>query len=122
MAIFINHTNHPLARWSAAQRAAAEEYGEIVDLPFPDIAPEWDEAAVARLADEQAERILMQSPAAVLCQGEFTYSYALIRRLVAAGIPVLAACSRRESYETPDVAGHTTRTSVFAFVRFRRYV
>ena len=121
MAIFINHTNHPSARWSAAQRAAAEEYGGIVDLPFPDIAPEWDEAAVARLADEQAAQILAQAPAAVLCQGEFTYSYRLIQRLIGAGIPVLAACSRRESHETTDTAGHTTRTSIFAFARFRRY-
>lgn len=122
MAIFINHTNHPSARWSAAQRAAAEGYGEIVDLPFPDIAPDWDEAAVARLADRQAAAILGQAPAAVLCQGEFTYSYALIRRLAAAGIPVLAACSRREAQESIDASGHTLRTSVFAFLRFRRYL
>ena len=56
MAIFINHTNHPSARWSAAQRAAAEGYGEIVDLPFPDIAPDWDEAAVARLLTRSKRR------------------------------------------------------------------
>ena len=33
--IFVNHTNHPSARWSAEQISAAQVYGEILDMPFP---------------------------------------------------------------------------------------
>lgn len=121
MTIFINHTNHPSEKWSAAQRQAAEAFGEIVDVPFPAIPPEWDEHQVAKLAASEAEELLAEHPAAVLVQGEFTYTYALIEHLRAAGIPALAACSRREAVETVAPDGSTVRTSTFRFLRFRRY-
>ena len=52
--MFINHTNHASAKWSAAQKEAAHAWGEIEDLPFPDIGADWDEERVARLAEENA--------------------------------------------------------------------
>ena len=55
---FINHTNHPSARWEEAQRCAAEAYGVIADIPFPQIPADWDEDAVRRLAEENAREIL----------------------------------------------------------------
>ena len=30
--MFINFTNHPSAQWSAEQKAAAQAYGEVIDL------------------------------------------------------------------------------------------
>ena len=118
---FINHTNHPSARWEEAQRCAAEAYGVIADIPFPQIPADWDEDAVRRLAEENARVILARSPAAVLVQGEFTYTYALINLLKAAGIPVLFACSERHVSERVNEAGETVRESRFAFCRFRVY-
>ena len=67
--MFVNFTNHPSGSWSAAQRRAAQVYGEILDLPFPDVPPTLSAAEVAALADEWAARILALRPACVLCQG-----------------------------------------------------
>ena len=118
---FINHTNHPFARWEEGQSQAARAYGEIVDLPFPQIPADWDEAEVSALAQENADKILACRPAAVLVQGEFTYTYAIVARLKAAGIPVLSACSERCVREYTDENGQTVRESRFVFCRFRTY-
>lgn len=120
--IFINYSNHPSARWSVAQREAAEAYGAIVDMPFPDIEPTWDAAQVGALADTVAAEIIAKKPAAVLCQGEFTYTFALIERLRKVGITVVAACSERVVHETVDEEGVSHKTAEFSFVQFRQFV
>lgn len=118
---FVNYTNHRAALWSDAQKRAAEIYGDIVDIPFREVPPNADEAEVARIADEELKKILAYRPAAVLCQGEMTLMYALVKRLTCLNIPVLAACSRRESIERLCGDGATVRESVFRFVRFRQF-
>ena len=119
--MFINHTNHASAKWPTAQKEAAHAWGEIEDLPFPDIGADWDEERVAALAAETAAKIIAQQPAAVLCQGEFTYVYRLVSLLLAAGIPALAASSRREAIETQAADGSSQKMSRFVFTRFRQY-
>lgn len=52
--MFINFTNHPSAQWSAEQKAAAQAYGEVIDLAFPAIDPAADEAALDSLASAYA--------------------------------------------------------------------
>lgn len=121
MSIFINHTNHPSSAWSAAERTAAAAYGDIVDLPFPLIDPEEDGAAVAARAAAAVQDILARQPAAVLCQGESTYVYAVVRGLRAHGIPVLAATSDRVLSVTRCPDGSTEKRSRFEFIRFRAY-
>jgi len=121
MTTFINHTNHPSSRWEEGQRQAAEAYGTIDDLPFPSIPAAWDEVAVRRLAEEKAQEILARKPMAVLVQGEFTYSFALVCLLKKAGITVLSACSERHVGERTDENGETIRESRFSFCRFRVY-
>ncbi len=121
MNVFINHTNHPSASWGDAQRQAAEAYGEIQDIPFPAIPADWSEEDVAELARASGEKILAQRPAAVLCQGEFTYVFALTSLLMAHDIPVLAATSEREVVECRREDGQTEKVSRFVFSRFRRY-
>lgn len=118
---FINHSNHPSARWSYAQRKAAEAYGPIEDMPFPNIEPMWSEEQVAALADENGAAIIAKQPAAVLCQGEFTYTFALIERLRKAGITVVAACSERVVHETVDGDGVSHKTAEFSFIQFRKF-
>ena len=81
--MFINFTNHPSAQWSAEQKAAAQAYGEVIDLAFPAIDPAADEAALDSLASAYAARILHMNPDAVLCQGEFTFVYRVVLRLEA---------------------------------------
>lgn len=119
---FINYTNHPSVNWSKEQLQAARTYGEIIDMAFPEIEPQWDEEQVASLACQQAEEIIAQKPVAVLVQGEFTFSYMLISLLLQADIKVLAACSQRCTESVINEKQETIRRSVFKFVRFRQYL
>lgn len=98
--MLINFTNHPSTQWSAEQTAAAQRYGKVIDLAFPAIDPATNEAVLDSLAAVYADHILHLDPDAVLCQGECTFVYRVVQRLEAAGIPTLAACSRRKSQET----------------------
>ena len=76
--IFLNHTNHPSDKWSSEQIAAAEIFGEIIDLPFPAIPPEFEKEEVAKKVAENLKKILSLEPVAVLCQGEFNYTFAMV--------------------------------------------
>ena len=119
--MFINFSNHPSARWSTGQQEAAQRYGEVTDVAFPAIDPAADEAALDSLAAVYVRHILYLNPDVVLCQGESTFAYRVVRMLEAQGIPVLAACSRREVQETVCPDGSTRRQSIFVFAGFRRY-
>lgn len=119
--MLVNFTNHPAARWSQPQQEAARRWGAVVDLPFPEVDPADDEASLDAIAGLWAGRILELEPDAVLCQGECTLSYRVTRLLLAAGVPVLAACTRRQSAEQLQPDGSTLKRSIFGFVRFRRY-
>ena len=119
--IFINHTNHPTARWCAEQISAAKVYGEIVDMSFPAIDDEATAQEVRELAEANVEKILSLKPAAALCQGEFNYTFALVERLKTFGVPVLAATSKRVSDEEILPDGSTRQVSTFRFVQFREY-
>ena len=118
--VFVNHTNHPSAQWSDAQREAAEAYGSIIDMPFPSVSPCAEPEEVLELVQAHLSKILSLEPTAVLCQGEFNYTFAMVERLKQIGITTLAACSERVTKEV--VQGDcTTRVSHFRFVQFRPY-
>lgn len=119
--MFINYSNHPSALWSKEQLAAAAVYGQIRDIPFLSVFPDLDEYGVSALAEQEYEKIMALQPDAVMCQGEFTLAFALIDRLLDAHIPVLAACSQRETKERITDTGETERISTFRFIRFRQY-
>lgn len=121
MSIFVNFSNHMSAMWSEAQKQSAKEYGEVVDLPFPNVPSKASEAEVEKLAEDYVQRILEYQPAAVMCQGEFTLAYAVIKRLLAQGITVVAACAERQVEEEMDERGQLVKKVVFAFAGFRRY-
>lgn len=113
---FINFTNHPSDKWEPEQRQDALKYGEIIDMPFPEVDAEADEAVVNEIASFYVRKILELQPDAVLCQGEFCLTFQVVTMLKAQGITVLAACSKREV----KVYGNKKET-VFKFVRFRKY-
>lgn len=79
--MFINFSNHPSAGWSAEQTAAAIEFGDIVDLPFPNVPAGADTAAVSELADEYCAKILPLRADVVLVQGEMSLLFAVAGRL-----------------------------------------
>ena len=92
-----------------------------MEVAFPQTEATWDEAEVDSLARENAGRILALKPSAVLVQGEFTYSYAIIGYLLKAKIDVLAACSERCTECFVNEQQETVKRSVYKFVRFRSY-
>ena len=118
---FVNLSNHPSSKWSEKQLNEAYKYGDIVDIDFPSIRAEAGEEEITSLATVYAEQITALQPAAVMCQGEFTFVYALVRLLTARGIPCVAACSARSVMESVDEDGNTKKLAVFEFVRFRKY-
>lgn len=113
---FVNFSNHPSDKWETKQRQSALAYGEIVDLPFPEVDAEADETRIEDMAAAYVGKILDLHPGAVLCQGEFCLAFQVASRLKAQGVTVLAACSRREV----KVDGNRKET-IFEFVRFRKY-
>ena len=119
--IFLNHTNHPSDKWNSEQVSAAKIFGEIVDLPFPNIPPQFDSDDIKKIVAENLQEILKISPAAVLCQGEFNYTFEMVTELKKNNIPVFAATSERIVSTLTDEDGSIKRISTFRFVRFRNY-
>ena len=118
---FVNCSNHPSVKWSAEQRAEAEKYGPVMDLPFPEVPAGADIETVKEMADELVDQILQMNPAAVMCQGEFTLTFAIVRRLMKRDILCLSACAERDIAETVMPDGTTSKQSFFRFTRFRPY-
>lgn len=114
--VFVNFSNHPSDKWSRPQTEEAEKYGKIVDFPFPVVNPEASEEEVHAMAEDLTKQIIAMNPAAVLAQGEYTLCYEVVGMLQKEGIPVLAACSERKTYEQDG-----KRISFFDFVRYREY-
>ena len=116
--MFINLTNHPSGGWSEEQLAAAHEYGEIVDIHFPNIEPDFTSSMVNRLADNTIESIkTLGEDVVVHVMGEITYTYAVVSRLKALGITCLASTTERNTIITSD----GKKVSEFKFVQFREY-
>ena len=119
--IFVNHTNHAAENWSAEQKAAAEKFGQIVNLPFPDVPPNFNAEKVKEMVLKNLQEILKFKPTAVLCQGEFNYTVAMVTELKKNKIEVLAATSERVVEEVLQNDGSTKTISTFKFVNFRSY-
>lgn len=119
--MFVNCSNHSSGMWGKDQIQAARAWGEIKDHPFPYVDSGDDEKSIRQKAQDTVDEILSLRPDAVLCQGEYVLSYAIVRRLRERGIVAVAACSERiaEEQQMPD--GSTRKISRFSFVRFREY-
>lgn len=115
--VFLNLTNHPHSDWDFAQREAALALAaSIVDLPFPAVPADADEAAIGALAEDVCAN-LPPGVSHALVQGEFTLTLAIVQRLQRRGIVCLAATSERRAEPLAD----GRKASAFAFVRFRAF-
>lgn len=119
--MFLNYSNHPSSLWGENQIKAAKKYGDIVDVPFPQIPADFEEASVKKMADSEYEKIISLNPMVVLCQGEMTFCHNIVNRLTENGITVVAACSERVNTERLSPDGRTVKQCIFEFVRFRKY-
>ena len=120
MHTFINFSNHPVANWDSLQKKEAYRLAGtniIKDIAFPQIAPEMTINEIRTLAEKYVGEIKKYSPSLVMCQGEFTLCYNVVRLLKAEGIKVVAACSKRMVEETEDGQKIVT----FKFEQFREY-
>lgn len=120
--MFINFTNHLASAWSNKQREAAEQYGKIIEIEFPNVSPYNSSEDVKLLADNYVSQIVKLLPNdeknAVLCQGEFSLCVAVIEKLKVRKIKVLCACSERNVVEDFD-GEKNTKKAEFRFVGFR---
>lgn len=119
--MFLNFTNHPSAGWHEKQLLAAQRYGEVQDVPFPDVPPEYSAEDVAELAQRSVQEILKKRPTVVLCQGEMTLTYQVVRRLLAQNVTVVAACTKRRVCERIEPDGTVKKLAIFEFAGFRSY-
>ncbi len=122
--MLINLSNHPLKYWIKKQIETANKlYGNIVDLPFPQINPEWDETEIEKLSKEYFNKIILQlgnaksKNNAVHIMGELTFTFNLVNKLLKNGIVCVASTTERKTKETDN-----KKISEFNFVRFRKYV
>ena len=122
--MLINLSNHPSDRWDESQKKAAKDFGEIIDIPFPEVSPLYDENDILNLANEYVSMIKQIATLgdSVMVQGEFSLTYSLINELKKAGYRTISACSERKSRDYKGADGQTVRESVFTFVRFREYI
>jgi len=118
--MLINLSNHPSAIWDEPQLAAAAQYGDIADMPFPAIDAAADEAEIEKNVEAFFEKIKQSYPplsTTVHIMGELTFCFALIARLQAVGFACIASTSERNVVELD----FNQKQVNFCFVRFRKY-
>ena len=89
-----------------------------MDMKFPSVDPAWDEDDIARVADEVCLRLMrIEELEAVHVAGEHTLTFAIVARLLKAGIRCLTSTTERDAEDTLD--GRIIKA--FRFVRLRDY-
>jgi CRISPR-associated Csx2 family protein len=121
--LLINLSNHPSANWKSEQLVAAESFGEIVDLPFPEVSPDGDEEYIQSLCNEYVEKIMQivkdkkTEKTAVHVMGEMTLTFSLVYALQTEGFTCVASTSERIITDK----GNGSKEVQFVFNRFREY-
>lgn len=137
--VFVNLTNHPVAKWSQAQvdAALALGYDHVVDVigGMPNVPPAATRHEVQRLAKSIMQRAMAtvisvvgvaaydawESTTGLAVQGEPTLCYALASMAAHWDAMAYAATTDRKAVEVVAADGTVTKTSVFEFVQWRAY-
>lgn len=117
--LFINFSNHPYSGWSDVQKKAFADFGEVKEIPFPPIDPDWSSEKINQEADKYCKQILSMSEkkdVTVHIMGEMTFCFAVVFRLKEAGIRCVASCAKRNVMEDNEI-----KLSIFDFVGYREY-
>jgi len=115
--MFLNLSNHPSNRWSDKQLTSAQFYGELHDLPFPNIPPAASSEEVEQMAEIYKNKVIELAPKVVHLMGEMTFTACLLRKLQAQGFHCVASTTERVVLEETD----GSKTFKFNFVQFRTY-
>lgn len=120
--MLINLSNHPSKYWGEKQMVAAcKLWGSVVDIPFPQVDPEWEREIIIdqvdKWVDELCSKIQQYTEASAFhIMGESVFCFHLINRLKAKGYCVVASTANRVvEYSGEDKISH------FEFVKFREY-
>lgn len=119
--MLINLSNHPSEKWSESQiNAAQSQFGEIIDLPFPQIEPDATKEDVLKIARDYLNRVCqtgLPETTAIHIMGEMTLTYQLVSLLKDARYRCYASTTIREVYEQEP----GKKMVIFQFVNFREY-
>lgn len=121
--MLINLSNHPSNLWSEKQtHLAIDLFGQVKDLTFPVIDPNWNEQKIYDLAihyfnEIMAEKNISNNDFAVHIMGEFNFVFALTSLLLKNKIQCVASTTQRKV--TYDKLGN--KISDFDFIQFRKY-
>lgn len=112
--MLLNFSNHSVNQWDKKQISTAKKlYGDIIDLPFPEVDPCGNSEYIEDLARKYLAAILSYRDInAVHIMGEMTFCFYLIKLLQVRGIKCIAS-TRRKPYNTSSKA--------FLFETFREY-
>lgn len=116
----INFSNHPSCHWSEKQKEEALKYGEIIDIPFPEVDANGDENYIDNLAAHCMNKIQTMCDTAIVTihlMGELTLTFSLLKRLQEKGIRCIASTSKRIVKEYPN----GRKEVIFQFERFRDF-
>lgn len=118
---FVNISNHHSSKWSKEQKDAAQVFGEIIDIPFPNINPSLDKKGICSECDSLIHEIFEitkgDTNSVIHVMGEMTFTYNLISKLKKIGYTCLASTTKRIVQNNPD----GSKTAFFEFVQFRPY-
>lgn len=118
--MFINFSNHSLSTWTEKQIKAAKEYGDLEEIVFPNINPQFTTEQVQVLATDYVAKILTRYSTENLTihvMGELTFCFSVVQQLKEKGVRCVASTTERVVEETDD----NKKISKFTFVQFREY-
>lgn len=118
--MLVNFSNHPSRYWDCRQKEASRIYGKLIDMPFPQIAPNATDEELQMLAKIYVQRItsLADFPTiTVHIMGEMTFAFMVVEKLKELGIKCIASTTERITSYSED----GTKLSEFSFVKFREY-
>lgn len=116
----INLSNHPSSEWGEKQLQAAQQYGTIVDLPFPAVPEDASRDEVESLVEQFVQKVQalsMPQDTTIHVMGEMTFTFAIVTALKSLGYRCVASTTRRIVEYDAD----GTKKVKFDFCRFREY-
>jgi len=123
--MFFNISNHPSQNWGEEQISAAKKLGgKIVDIPFPNIDPNFGSDDIWELGQDILD-IIQEFVSGIsghyfMIQGEFSLCYQLFKEISQFGGRVVVATTERKVVETVNPNGTVSKTAQFKFVQFRK--
>lgn len=122
--MLLNLSNHPSTKWGDKQKQTAiEEYGNIEDMPFPNVLPSASSDDIKILAAGYVKQIRqlakaeVNQPFALHIMGEMTLTFRIIKLLKKSKITCVASTTFRDTIDHPD----GSKTFKFEFIQFRAY-